>query len=114
MFLRVATAGLVCLALTHPSQAIDFSQVRCENPQMVDVIRQKLRTVQVEGGYALASYGAFVEDVRNVSTVAASTKKLVCGATLSVASRGSSTPMRTHITFQTRQDGKVNIRVTLN
>lgn len=114
MFSRVATASLLCLALTHPSQAVDFSGVRCDNPQMVEIIRQKVRNVQVEGGNALASYGAFIEGVRNVSTVAASTKRLVCGATLTVAFQGASNPMRAHITFQTRQDGKINTRITLN
>lgn len=114
MFRRAAAISLTCLAMIHPAQAVDFSKVRCESPQMVDLLRQKLRTVQVDGGSALSSYGAFIEEVANVGTVVAAAKKLVCRATVGVTYQGSSRRMRTHVAFQQRQDGKINSTVSFD
>jgi hypothetical protein len=109
MLRPVAVLLLSLLAITQPSNAQDLSVLSCEDPQLIAIMEDQLRTIKVEDGRPLTSYGVSIDKITKSVTTLSSASKLICTITVRL-SGGSSTTLRGRYTFQQFSGGRLTAR----
>ncbi len=90
----------VFLSLGQAFAAADLSKWRCEDPALIKVLDEKVRTSVVDGGRAVSSYGTFLEKIVSSKTVSAARNKLICDLRLRIKANGATRTVRARQTIQ--------------
>lgn len=110
----LATVLMLTLGVQQtPAAAIDLSQVRCEDPEIVEIIEKQIKNATVEGGGRLSSY-VTVEKLTKSTTHHASRNKLICNIYVTVRGTGGTANVRGRYTFQQFAGGKLTAEWTLS
>ena len=100
------TPGLAGAASPAKPAPIDFSRVRCEDPQNTKLIRESLRQMTFADGTP-ASTVMGNNSKLTATTISASRDKLVCRITVNYQYNGSSRDVRGRYTVRNLADGRI-------
>jgi hypothetical protein len=109
----IAVPVMLFAASLTPAQAaastapIDFSRIRCETPEVTDLIRKAVGNMKFEDGTPILSYLGNNSKL-TAKTIEATRQHLVCRVTVNFLIRGTPTSIRGRYTMRNAPGGMVS------